>query len=218
MIKILKKVLNLIYSKSCYFCSNSDEDTIFCSRCLKSLELLPYKEIRQIQNCPLYAVSYYEKTIQKLIRAVKFHNKTELADFQAEIMYNFWTNIDICKNSYTVIPVPMFYSKARKRKYNHMDLVGKKFCELTGYKFDNISLIRNRETIPQYKLTVKEREKNLKDAFSLINKNIIEPILIIDDISTTGTTLKEIIKVLNNNNLYDITCFVTSIAKSNKDY
>ena len=213
MIKIIRKLLNLIYDKTCYFCSNSVEDSIFCSKCYNSVKHLPYSSFRDINGSSLYAVSYYDGIVQKLIRAVKFHNKTELADYQAQLMFGFWKNLDISSRKYTVIPVPMFFSKARKRKYNHMDLVGKKFCELTGYDFDRKSLIRNRETVPQYKLSVKEREENLKGAFSLITETIKEPVLIIDDISTTGTTLKEIIKLLNEKNIFDITCFVTSVAQ-----
>lgn len=213
MINILKKLLDLIYNKTCYFCSKSDENKIFCSACRKTIKFLPYMQNKLINGVPVYAVSYYEKTVQKLIRAVKFHGKKELADYQAEIMYDFWKNIEICKKDYTLIPVPMFYKKEKKRKYNHMNLVGKRFCELTGYKFDTTSLIRNRETVPQYKLSIKEREENLKDAFSLVNNDLSEPVLVIDDISTTGTTLKEIIKELNDKGISDIVCFVTSVAK-----
>ena len=215
MVNFLRKLLNLIYSKSCYFCSNFEEDKIFCDKCYNSVKFLQKTQIRQIQNYPVYAVSYYEGIVQKLIRAVKFHNKTELAEYQAKLMADYWKELDISRKNYTVIPVPMYFSKARKRKYNHMDLVGRKFCEYTRYDFDNKSLIRNRETVPQYKLSVAERKKNLQGAFSLVNPEIKEPVLIIDDISTTGTTLKEIIKVLNDNNIFDITCFVTSAAERN---
>lgn len=215
MINIFKKLLDLIYSKSCYFCSKSDENVLFCSDCRKTVEFLPYEPNKTICGVPVYAVSYYENTVKKLIKAVKFHNKSELAQYQAEIMFEFWKNLDISNKKYTVIPVPMFYKKEKKRKYNHMNLVGKKFCELTGYKFDTESLIRNRDTVPQYKLSVKEREQNLKGAFTLKNTNFSEPLLILDDISTTGATLREIITILDDNGISDIICFVTSVAKYN---
>ena len=216
MIKIIKKLLNFIYNKTCYFCSNSVEDSIFCSECYKSVKTLQYKPFKVVSNCPVYSVSYYDGIVQKLIRAVKFHNKTELADYQAKLMFDYWKNLDISGKKYTVIPVPMFFSRARKRKYNHMELVGRKFCEYTGYELNCKSLIRNRETMPQYKLSVSEREENLRGAFSLINMDIKEPVLIIDDISTTGTTLREMIKVLNEKNIFDITCFVTSVADKSR--
>ena len=66
----------------------------------------------------------------------------------------------------------------------------------------NNILIRNKHTLPQVKLeNSKQRKQNIKQAFSLEvrprqldfkNKTII----LIDDISTTGATLKECTKAL----------------------
>lgn len=217
MINILKKLLDFIYEKNCYFCHKSYENVIFCSKCYAAVDFLPYKPVFYIYDTKVFSVTYYKNIIQKLIRAVKYHNKTELAEYQAKLMADYWRHISENKR-YTVIPVPMFFSKARKRKYNHMDIICEKFCELTGNIADKKSLIRNRETAPQYKLSREEREKNLKGAFSLRNKNLKTPILIIDDISTTGTTLKEIISVLHQNDIYDIVCLVTSIPEKPSNY
>ncbi len=217
MINIFKKLLDLIYDKNCYFCHRSVESSVFCSKCYEKIEYLS-SEQPSVLGKKLFAVALYSDIIQKLIRAVKYHDKLELADYQAKIMFEYWSKNSASDKKYTVIPVPMFYSKARKRKQNHMDLVGKKFCDLSGYTFDNKSLIRNRETAPQYKLTKSERENNLKGAFSLVSKNIKEPILLIDDISTTGTTLREIIKELQKNGFEDITCFVTAIPEKPSNY
>ena len=212
MINILKKLLDFIYETKCYFCSSSDEDKIFCSKCYNSVKFRPFEPVFFIEKTKVYAVTYYKDVTQKLIRAVKYHNQKDLAYYQAKLMFEYWQKITDNRN-YTVIPVPMFYSRARKRKYNHMDLVCGEFCKMTGYTLDTKSLIRNRETAPQYNLSRAEREKNLKDAFTLLNDKIQEPVLLMDDISTTGTTLKEIIKVLNEKNITDITAFVTSIPE-----
>ena len=96
-----------------------------------------------------------------------------------------------------------------------MDLVGKEFCKLMVYDFSENSIIRTKDTIPQYKLSPKDREKNLKDAFQITSEKILEPVLIIDDISTTGSTLKEMIKILEAHGIKDITCLVTALPESN---
>lgn len=212
MINILKKLLDLIYDKKCYFCSKTTDDSEFCDNCFSKVEYLSLYPVFTIDGVNVYSATLYEDIPQKLIRAVKFHNKKELAKYQAQIMVNFWQNLDISKKKYTVIPTPMFFSKARKRNYNHMDLVAEHFSKLMNYNFDKKALIRNRETAPQYKLNRKQREDNLKDAFTLVKK-IDEPVLILDDISTTGTTLREIISELKKFGIDDITCFVTAIPK-----
>lgn len=99
-----------------------------------------------------------------------------------------------------------------------MDLVCKEFCKLSGYDYDTKILIRIRETAPQYKLSSKEREKNLKNAFAITKTDIKQPVLLIDDISTTGTTIKEILKVFEKNNTINITTFVTAVPENPSNY
>lgn len=218
MINILKKLLDFIYDKKCYFCSSSKENTVFCSKCMNTIDFLPFEPVSDINGVDVFAAAYYKDVVQKLIRAVKYHNKKELAEFQADIMFNYWKHLNLKHKKYYVIPVPMFFSKARKRKYNHMDLVCQHFCNFTDFEYNPKAIIRNRETQAQYKLSKIQREENLKDAFSLTNKELKQPILLMDDISTTGTTLKEIINLLYENNIYDITCFVTAIPEYSSDY
>ena len=214
MINILKRLLDFIYDKNCYFCHKSVENSLFCSSCFNSISFLPLYPVFFIGNKKVFAVSYYKDVVKKLIRAVKYHNKKDFAFFQAKLMADYWHKLNISQKNFTVIPVPMFFQKEKKRKYNHMNLVGQKFCEFTGFNLDTKSIVRNRNTKPQYNLSKVQREQNLKGAFSVVNQNLCGPILLIDDISTTGTTLKEIINVLKQNGIEDIVCFVTAVPNS----
>ena len=69
-------------------------------------------------------------------------------------------------------------------------------------------LLRIKDTKKQFKLNKKERIQNIKNAFD-ISKNVEMSkdtnILVIDDITSTGTTLEEIIKVLKKNGYKNIT-------------
>lgn len=219
MINFVKKLLNYIYKNNCYFCSKSIENTIFCSSCFEKVEYLPIKELDTIENCKIYSCCLYEGIIKKLIRGLKYHNQKDLAYYQAKIMKEYWINIEKRKESYTVIPVPLHNNRKKYRKYNHMELVANCFCELLDYKLDIKTAERIKETLPQYKLSKKQREENLKNAFK-INKKISNntPILIIDDITTTGSTLLELIKELKNSGYNNITGFTTAIPEKNSFY
>jgi predicted amidophosphoribosyltransferase len=97
-----------------------------------------------------------------------------------------------------------------------MSLVAQEFSILTGYEFKKDLIYRIKDTKPQYKLSLKEREKNLKNAFHAEKKNYNkEKILLIDDILTTGSTIKEMVKTLKNSGISDVTVFVTSCTEYN---
>ena len=91
-----------------------------------------------------------------------------------------------------------------------MELVAEEFCKLSG-DIPNFELItRIKDTKPQYKLSRKERLENLKSAFAVDKtKDLNLPILIIDDICTTGATFEEMISSLADLNR-DITCLSAS--------
>ncbi len=94
-----------------------------------------------------------------------------------------------------------------------MDIVGKEFCDLLSYTLLPDFLARIKDTKPQYKLTKEEREENLKNAFLLFPEKLPDkssPILLIDDIKTTGTTLKEIISLLQKSGYTNIRAFTTA--------
>ena len=60
--------------------------------------------------------------------------------------------------------------------------------------------MRKKDTVPQYELSPKERQKNIKNAFVMRpNYNIQDcTILLVDDIFTTGVTMDECAKVLKS--------------------
>lgn len=206
-------LLDWIYKKKCYFCKSSNESIKMCSDCFDEMEYLPFETNREISGVKVFCAGVYEKNLQKLIRGVKYHNQRELAYFQAKFMYDYWQDESISakEDFYQVVPIPLFKSREKSRKYNHMALVAEEFCKLTGYKINLALVERIKDTKPQYKLTKIQRMENLSNAFK-INKNALgeEKILLLDDICTTGATFENIILELKKNNVDDIVCFATT--------
>lgn len=210
----LHSLLDLIYKKRCYFCGKSKENTLMCSKCYEKLEFLPVKVLKFQEKVPVYSAMIYEQEIQKLIRGLKYHNQKELAKFQAKIMYDYWQKLPLSKEEFVIVPVPLFKKREKKRKYNQMALVAAEFSKLTGYEVNFELIKRIKDTKPQYKLTKKEREKNLHNAFEY-NPNHYkgEKLLLIDDILTTGSTMSEMIITFKNAGVQELTVFVTSCTK-----
>ena len=204
-------LLDWIYKKKCYFCKNSRESVRMCSKCYDELEFLPAQINRIFADVKIYCAGVYSKNLQKMIRGLKYHGQKDLAFYQAKFMWEYWQRLNI-EGDFQIIPVPIFPKRKKQRKYNHMDLVGKEFAQMSGFEI-NLELIqRIKDTKPQYKLNKTQRMLNLNNAFEVSKDKFIEgkKVLIIDDICTTGSTFEEMVKSLNAAGIYDIVCFATS--------
>lgn len=207
----LNNLLDWIYKKKCYFCGSSKECVKMCSDCFEQMEYIIGENNRQILDVDIHCAGAYEQNLQKLIRGLKYHKQRDLAYFQAKFMYDYWQKIPNKMDFYQIVPVPLFKTREKKRKYNHMMLVAQEFCKLTGYEINSDLVKRIKDTKPQYRLTRSQRMINLANAFK-VNKNTLSsnPVLIIDDICTTGSTFESIIAELKKSNIENITCFATT--------
>lgn len=210
MLKKLESLLDWIYKKKCYFCKSSKEAVRMCSKCYGQMDYLPISINRIIEGKNIYCAGIYSKNLQKLIRGLKYHNQKDLAYYLAKFMAEYFNQITN-KKDFEIIPVPIFSKREKKRKYNHMNLVGQEFSRITSNTLNTELITRIKDTKPQYKLKREERIKNLSNAFK-VNKSKYngKTLLIIDDICTTGSTFEEIIKELKRNGINDIICLAAT--------
>lgn len=210
MLKKLESLLDWIYKKKCYFCRNSKEAVRMCSKCYEQMDYLPIGINRKIEEKNIYCAGIYSKNLQKLIRGLKYHNQKDLAYYLAKFMAEYFNQITNRKDL-EIIPVPIFPKREKKRKYNHMNLVGQEFSRITSNTLNTELITRIKDTKPQYKLKREERIKNLSNAFKVDkSKYNGKTLLIIDDICTTGSTFEEIIKELKRNGINDIICLAAT--------
>ena len=139
----------------------------------------------------------YDNSSKNLILAFKFLDQTENANLLSAMLKVagkdiFSEGVDI------IMPVPLHYTRLIKRKYNQSALLAQKLSEMTAVPYDNFTLVRSRKTKPQVEVTGKERLTNVKNAFSVKNSKLVKGkrIVLIDDIMTTGSTVKECAVVL----------------------
>ncbi|MBR1826037.1 MAG: ComF family protein [Alphaproteobacteria bacterium] len=140
----------------------------------------------------------YDDESKNLILDLKFRDKTSYAETLANFLYT--AGADIWKqNPDIIIPVPIHRKRLLKRRYNQCALLANRLSEKIGIPVDYHSLIRTRNTVPQVELSGKARRTNLKHAFEAkFPQNIKDrKVVLIDDVSTTGSTLNECGKVLH---------------------
>jgi ComF family protein len=94
-----------------------------------------------------------------------------------------------------IIPVPLHPRRLRQRGFNQALLLAQAF---PGVPLGRETLVRVRHTVPQVDLKPKERRDNVKGAFAVPEAAQVQGanVLLIDDLYTTGSTVRECAKVL----------------------
>jgi len=97
-----------------------------------------------------------------------------------------------------IVPVPLHTRRLRQRGFNQAVLLGEILSRQWGVPLQRNNLQRSRWTEPQVNLTASARAENVKGAFTLAAPAKIagKRILLVDDVYTTGSTVKECSRVL----------------------
>ncbi|WP_417910757.1 ComF family protein [Candidatus Electronema sp. PJ] len=97
-----------------------------------------------------------------------------------------------------LVPVPLHLSRLRWRGFNQSLLLAKTCFPVWQKKIQPDLLQRHRVTVPQTQLNGAERRCNLLGAFSLRDPQAVKGrrVLLVDDVFTTGSTLRECAEVL----------------------
>ncbi len=99
-----------------------------------------------------------------------------------------------------ITAVPLHKERERKRGYNQSELLAKGLALSLKKPFVSKVLYRQKQTKPQFDLKKEERAKNILGAFMISSKfkSILKgkSVILIDDITTTGATLRECTKIL----------------------
>ena len=113
-----------------------------------------------------------------------------------------------------IVPVPIHKKRRKKRGYNQAEIIAFKLGELTGIPVNTQGIMRVKNTRPQKELGDTERIKNLENAFeadSLYRAS--KHVLIIDDIYTTGNTIRHIAQILKASGAEKVFFFTISIGQ-----
>ncbi len=184
--QILKK---FFFDSSCSICKKEVEDNeiYICKKCREKIEKEKSLHVRK----NIYYLFEYKNEIRKLIIDYKLNGRKELSCFISKIIEDEIIKIIRENNIDIIIPIPMSEERFLSRGFNQVELI----LDNIGINYKKAK--RKKETIPMHKILEKDvRKINIKSAFqcdfSVNNKNI----LIVDDIITTGTTILEMIKSL----------------------
>ena len=204
----MRQLLDLLYPPRCAGCQRGGHVlcpsclahipplTSICQRC--SAPISPEGICSSCQSAPLKlsglrAVSAYQEPLRSYIHALKYDGNTRLAQPLGMLLVQGYRALGIRADC--IVPVPLHSDRHRQRGYNHAALLARVCATQTNLPLFENMLIRHRATLSQVGLAHWERQQNVQGAFSCApayaNGQLRgRTILLIDDVSTTSSTLE----------------------------
>jgi ComF family protein len=199
----------------CLLCSQNSDSTrdlctgcaadlirneVCCPRCALPLAMSAPSCGECLERAPPFAAAFapyiYATPLDQLMMRFKFGRSLAAGRVLSEL----W--IDALRTTLparpeALLPVPLHPLRLRERGYNQALELARPLARETGIALRNDLLMRRRATSTQSNLDAAERRRNLRGAFAIVD-NVALPahVAIVDDVMTTGVTLRECAKTL----------------------
>ena len=193
----LESFLRQIFQSSCALCERPAQDEL-CSFCYRQL-LQEHIELSSPSK-PFFWGNY-QGVLKRAIAKLKYDQRPRLGNLLGEELGLACARNDVFPSSVRVVAIPLHCDRLKQRQYNQSEIIAKKFASVLGVQYCPNGLIRHRSTPALHSLAPQERESNLDNAFSLgslsqCNRKV--PIVLVDDIYTTGATMREAKRILRH--------------------
>lgn len=200
-----RKILNLFFPVRCPICNSLiAENDRFCPECTEKITLYA-GSLRIAGATESFAALEYNKTVLPAVHLLKSGRCGNSAYAFGACLADILRNNDIPGKIDIIVPVPLSEGSRRKRGYNQSFLIAEAVGAMIN-KPVRCAVCKIRETKEQKTLGRAGRSLNLKNAFQVAENISRKRILLIDDITTTGSTLSEIAILLRKNGAENVIC------------
>lgn len=203
-IRYFEPIINLFSERNCPLCARPASQN-FCIDCIRQVQgcqiSQPWSQSQQ--GSPVFAWGQYGGALKRAIAALKYESHPYLAQTLGQWMGQSWLQHDFPSNL-LVVPIPMHREKLQQRGFNQAELLAEGFCQITRFSLERQALLRIRSTEAQFGLSAEQRAKNLAGAMQvspLWKGPQGRPILLLDDIYTTGATVNAATQALQQRSL-----------------
>lgn len=191
--------LFFISERECSICKYSEADKNgICYDCYDNLDIVNIEYYDSDIEVQIYYSLFYNNFLKGVVDRFKFRGQNYLFRSLGDIMSDTLKTLSLTNNYDLLVTVPMHRSSEKLRGYNQSELLARRISENTGIPFGNDLIYKVKETKQQHFLNTVERRKNLNNSFKTSKTSAIrgKRILIVDDIITTGETIRAIADTL----------------------
>lgn len=186
-------------------------NTILCTTCFESIKpIVTYPlKITKTHEVPVFSIGPYQDPLRTLIKA-KHYRQRKTSGELGHLLWNM-TNLQY-QNFDIIVPIPLHWTRYAWRWFNQSEEIAKVLSDKSNKPLVQL-LARTKKTKFQTGLSRQERMQNIADVFVLKGDTDLyrnKHILLVDDVLTTGATLKSAVKVLRKNSPASISIAVVA--------
>lgn len=203
---VFTSLVNVFFPHVCAGCEQplSRGEEVVCVHCLDKLPATSFglAEENPIENLftgrvaieAAMACYFFHKAavLQNIIHQLKYHGRRDIGRYMGEQMGHQIAKSNLSHTIDGLVPVPLFYTKEKKRGYNQATLLCEGMAEVLQLPLFPKALKRIQATESQTHKTRLDRWENVKSAFRVEKPELLEGkhLLLVDDVITTGATLE----------------------------
>ena len=194
----------------CAYCKRlMQERAPLCQTCLRRVQPIVSQRLELTKNyaVPVFAISAYQEPIQSLVIA-KNWSDIVASSLLGQLMWDLTHIKNIPFDC--IVPIPLHWTRYAYRGYNQVDEMAKVLSTKSGKPLVHL-LTRTKRTPILATFSSAQREQAVQDAFYLTSKAADyagKHILVVDDVLTTGATLKSALRILRECKPASITVIV----------
>lgn len=206
--------MNLLFPPKCPFCGKVQDVPGICPDCEKDLPWIPGAEALREGPGGLRCAGavWYEKTVRDALLRLKFQGASEIAEPLGELIARcaaeqFGGEFD------TVTWVPVSKKRLRKRGYDQSELLARSACRF--WDIQPVRLLEKKVDNPAQSGIRDDaaRRANVLGVYEAVGDVAGKRILLIDDICTTGATLIECTRVLEDAGAEQVVCVAVALTR-----
>lgn len=209
----VRKLKSIFFPERCPYCRDVVRPCeIYCEECKGKMPKHTYKKkIRGVYEA--LSVVPYDGIFKDAILRLKSQKREQYAYQLAQYMAIRLKEEFGILSFNTITFVPLHPQDLKSRGFNQCELLAKHLSEALEIPYESM-IKKTKKNKPQHDLPANKRFKNVEGVFKPANKNLIKGkrVLLIDDIVTTGSTLGECAKILEENGALEIYCMTFAIS------
>lgn len=186
---ILPWLLDTFFPRRCVSCQK--EGSWICHECRR----LPAGWPREVAPGIIALTAFAEGTIREAIHGLKYHSLHELAE---DCVAMVWPDQSLAEllgcTQATLVPVPTSFARRKKRGFNQAELIAQAFACRLNWPVRTDLLVKTAQGTQ-----VGKGKAERQAAGYALKKNAIipsGPLVLVDDLCTTGSTIKVCRQVL----------------------